>query len=794
MKNTSPILGRASAILPIATAAILAVLGATTATHAQTDTTWTRGNSTTNWSEAANWSAGVPVAGFNAIFGANVGGDPNQFYTLAADRITFASGNTAGHTLQFNIWNVNTAGTFIEVQATNSGAQQINVSRGIAERGITLKAGTNTILNNGSGGLTLGSSVNTSTGSLRSALNANSTLTVDGTGTTTIGPISTGAFAIADNGTGVLSLTKSGSGILNLSGNNTFTGGLTTGGNGSVNLLHSNAVGTGTIFLKSTATTAVTTLGLSGGITVANAIQKDSTTAREGIVSTGTGNNSLTGGITITGAGGNAIFFSNGQTSGNLTVSGGISGALFTSLISLRGSQAGNVGFLNGAVTLASNAFFDNNGITSWTLNTAGSTWGQTLVRSTGNLILGANSALATGAFVNFDSATSTGVIDLNGFNQSVAGLTSVTPTTGNGGRITNNGTADSTLTLAGLTANRTYNGTITDGATKNTSLVMNSASRTQTLNGANTYSGSTTITAGTLALGNNLALQNSAIDTSGAGTVSLASGITTPTLGGLSGSKNLSSVITGNYSLVTALTLNPGTGQSNTYSGNITNGASGMTLTKSGNGTQILAGTNTYSGATNVTGGTLLANNTSGSATGSGNVTVSSGATLGGSGTIGGATTIAGTLSPGNGGIGTLNITGNTTWLGASSAGSSTDWIFQLGASSTADLLNITGNFLKDASIGTNFRFDFGGSAHSGTFVLVTWSGSTGFSASDFSFTNLDGGLTGSFAVNGSQLEFSAIPEPSTWVGMAALALTAGAMVARRRSFQNPLKPFSRG
>jgi len=782
----------------ILTACIASLLAVTTTTHAQTDTTWTRGAGTADWNNATNWSAGVPVAGFNAIFGASVVAAPNQIITLAMDKITFATGGAA-YTAQFQNWNVNVAGTFLEVQSGNTQAQTLAATRSGGGT-ILLKSGTSTILNNGSNstGLLFGQIVEANS-KLTGASGASSTLVVDGSGITTIGigGSATAANMVISDGSsgGVLSLTKNGTGTLNLNSANTFSGGLTLQGTGAINLSHSNAAGTGTIFLKYASSSFVAkTLGISGGITVANAIQIDSTTGREAIVSSGTGNNSLTGGITITGAGGNAIFFSNGQTSGNLTVSGGISGALFTSLISLRGSQAGNVGFLNGAVTLASNAFFDNNGITSWTLNTAGSTWGQTLVRSTGNLLLGANNALATGAYVNFDTATSTGVIDLNGFNQSVAGLTSVTPTTGNGGRITNGGSADSTLTLAGLATNHTYNGTITDGITNKTSLVMNSASRTQTLNGANTYSGSTTITAGTLALGNNLALQNSAIDTSGAGTVSLASGITTPTLGGLSGSKNLSSVITGNYSLVTALTLNPGTGQSNTYSGNITNGASGMTLTKSGNGTQILAGTNTYSGATNVTGGTLLANNTSGSATGSGNVTVSSGATLGGSGTIGGATTIAGTLSPGNGGIGTLNITGNTTWLGASSAGSSTDWIFQLGASSTADLLNITGNFLKDASIGTNFRFDFGGSAHSGTFVLVTWSGSTGFSASDFSFTNLDGGLTGSFAVNGSQLEFSAIPEPSTWVGMAALALTAGAMVARRRSFQNPLKPFSRG
>jgi autotransporter-associated beta strand protein len=522
MKKPSHLPSRASAILPTATAALLALLAATTATHAQTDTTWTRGAVSGDWNNASNWSAGVPVAGFNAIFGANVGGDPNQFYTLAADKITFASGNSAAHTLQFNIWNVNTAGTFIEVQALNSGAQQINVSRGVAERGIALKAGTSTILNNGSGGLTVGSTVTTSTGSLRSALNANSTLSVDGTGSTTIGSISTGVFSLADNGTGVLSLTKNGTGTLNLNSANTFSGGLTLQGTGAINLSHSTAAGTGTIFLKYASSSFVAkTLGISGGITVANAISIDSTTGREAIVSTGTGNNSLTGGITITGAGANSIVFANEQSSGNLTVSGGISGASYNNYISLRGTQAGNVGFLNGSVTLGSSAFFDNNGATSWTLNTAGSTWGQTLVRSSGNLILGANNALATGAYVNFDVATSTGGVDLNGFNQSVAGLlTSVTPTTGNGGRITNGGSSDSVLTLAGLSANRTYNGTITDGPTNKVSLVMNSSGRTQTLNGVNTYTGNTTVSAGTLLIGTAGSIANS-------GTISVASGAT---------------------------------------------------------------------------------------------------------------------------------------------------------------------------------------------------------------------------------------------------------------------------
>ena len=98
----------------------------------------------------------------------------------------------------------------------------------------------------------------------------------------------------------------------------------------------------------------------------------------------------------------------------------------------------------------------------------------------------------------------------------------------------------------------------------------------------------------------NALTLQNSAIDTSGAGTITLS--VTTPTIGGLIGSTALASVFTTGYSSVTNLTLN--NSGSNSYSGAIANGT--MALTKTGAGTQILSGTNTYTGATTVGAGTL--------------------------------------------------------------------------------------------------------------------------------------------------------------------------------------------
>jgi autotransporter-associated beta strand protein len=84
---------------------------------------------------------------------------------------------------------------------------------------------------------------------------------------------------------------------------------------------------------------------------------------------------------------------------------------------------------------------------------------------------------------------------------------------------------------------------------------------------------------------------------------------VTALTLGGLTGNKNLASVFattSGGYDGVAALTLNPVADATHSYTGVIADGAAGMTLTKSGAGTQVLAGANSYTGATSINAGTL--------------------------------------------------------------------------------------------------------------------------------------------------------------------------------------------
>ena len=160
----------------------------------------------------------------------------------------------------------------------------------------------------------------------------------------------------------------------------------------------------------------------------------------------------------------------------------------------------------------------------------------------------------------------------------------------------------------------------------------------TLTINGIASYTGSTSINAGTLALvgsgsiaSSSGVLNNGTFDISGT-----AAGTSITTLGG-SGVVRLGS---------RALTISNG---SDTFGGSVTDGglqggAGGSLVLRAG--TQRLTGFNTYTGGTTVSGGTLAIGGLN--PLGSGPVAVAAGATLMGTGTIGGAVTVAGTLKPG--------------------------------------------------------------------------------------------------------------------------------------------------
>jgi autotransporter-associated beta strand protein len=182
--------------------------------------------------------------------------------------------------------------------------------------------------------------------------------------------------------------------------------------------------------------------------------------------------------------------------------------------------------------------------------------------------------------------------------------------------------------------ANQILSGIIsgTGSLTKNTS-----AASTLTLSNANTFYGATTNAAGILSLTNSLALQSSPLDTTGsvAGTASVGiqtnagSTLTALTLGGLTGSNSLASRFrtTGGYGSLSALTLN--SVASSNYSGGIADGATGMTLTKSGAGIQVLSGASTYTGATTISAGALQLSGSGGTNNGSTGYTLNGGSLL---------------------------------------------------------------------------------------------------------------------------------------------------------------------
>jgi len=283
---------------------------------------------------------------------------------------------------------------------------------------------------------------------------------------------------------------------------------------------------------------------------------------------------------------------------------------------------AGNSANISGSGTITSNSAFDfQNGNCSTSLS---GTVGATKTTGATMALLGANSytglttvqageldlssangpALAgsllitsgTVELLRNNQIASSGSIQLNGGNLMGSGNATVAglQLAGNGS-IYNSGTLTSTspFDLQSGYESAVLGGTV--GATKSTA-------GTVTLATANTYTGDTAITGGTLVLSASGALQNSTLNYDNLGGVLYTGGLSAVTLGGLKGGQGLS--------LSCALTVG-GNNASTVFSGALSGAGS---LTKTGTGTLTLTGSNTYSGATNIGGGVLqLGNGASG-------------------------------------------------------------------------------------------------------------------------------------------------------------------------------------
>jgi len=357
----------------------------------------------------------------------------------------------------------------------------------------------------------------------------------------------------------------------------------TTLSNQTVNVLggvSTNIIGGttgGVITLNGPGTFSFNTNGLStnsNGITGNGSIVMNGTGVFQYTTKAG-GTYNFTGGFTL-----NSGYVVNNSAgafgTGNFTINGGVyldyyGGSVTQSL----GSGAGQIRIIGGVSGFGENS--STHGITVNIGNAGGTLQWGTANFNPSTLVLGASSG-STGT-LTFQNG-----IDLNGAPRTVL-------------------TAGGTSTISGVLSNS--NGTAAG--------LIKTGTSTLILSNANTFTGLTTISAGILDLTNATALKYSVLDANnsitGDGTDGLQTTQTTLTFGGLNGTKTLAALFTttsGGYGSVTALTLNPATTDTANYSGVIANGATGMTLTKTGLGTQTLSGSNTYTGTTTVSAGTL--------------------------------------------------------------------------------------------------------------------------------------------------------------------------------------------
>ena len=271
---------------------------------------------------------------------------------------------------------------------------------------------------------------------------------------------------------------------------------------------------------------------------------------------------------------------------GTMNVSGAISNGLSTSLAVVANSGLLTLSGANtytGGTTISGNTLqvsnFGNQGSTTSNLGTGSLKFGTTT--STGTLKYTGNGETANRT-IDLAGTTFGGTLDASG-----SGLFKLTSD------FTATGAGDKTLTLTGSGAGEIA-GKIVDNSGSNTTAVTKSGNNTWTLSGANTYTGLTTVSAGTLAYGISNAIASGAVQVSG-GTLDIGAysdtvGAITLTGGSISGSTG---VLTGtSYAM-----------QNGSVSAILAGSAA---LTKTTSGTVTLSNSNTYTGITTISAGVL--------------------------------------------------------------------------------------------------------------------------------------------------------------------------------------------
>ncbi len=678
---------------------------------------YSRTNTTSDYASTGAYSiASGATLEINATAGARFNTSTSQF-TGAGTFVKSGVGRTfltAGASTQtFNM----SAGALIDVQAgiLDTSAQATNLAT----------------LNIATGAQLLIANTDAITTLQFDALTGGGTLNMGGAGTRTVvigANGGSGTFSGVIGNTGTISLTKTGAGTQILTGTNTYTG-TTTISAGTLQVGIGGAAGS---------------LGTGPVVNNASLIYNRS----DGVslsATTGTGTLSVTAGTTVT-LGGDI------NLSGSQTYTTGIAGQnglrivnnqTFTaSAITITG-QIGELNGSNGNRTLTLNTSAANGPITLNLQNgSAGNLYGVGINANAGTgalTISGAN--VGTSAWNGALGNTFRGALNIaSSFTTSTLALTA-TAASSVSGNLTLSANTHTFTTDPGVTM--AISG-ILSGTSAN---ITKAGTGTVTLTGANTYTGTTTLSAGTLNLG-----VAESVNVSGPLGKQLANAAGTIILNGgtLQYSASNSNDYSGRFSTAASQAYDVDTnGQSVTWATALT--SSGGALTKSGAGTLTLSGANTYSGTTTVSAGALQVGSGGVGTTGTGAVTVQTGSTILGTGVVRGPSFTAqsgSTVQAGDGtaqgNYGTLNITpvsgsgsfdfqsGSTTILGINPGGTS-DLLNFVGTGSNTLLFN--GNLTVGPASFTPTMAE--------TFNLLDWSGlaSTPTFASRYSSVGL---LTG--------------------------------------------------
>ncbi|MBC8095012.1 MAG: autotransporter-associated beta strand repeat-containing protein, partial [Akkermansiaceae bacterium] len=524
-------------------------------------------------------------------------------------------------------WTVTDSGTTLSVSSpvsgvkglTVAGAGSVVLSANNTYSGGTTVAGGTLVLSNATDTLPNTGAVTINGGTLNLGANSDTVGDITVTNGTILGTgILTGSSYAIESGTinpqlaGAGSLSKVGAGTtVALTGTNTYSGGTTVAA-GTLQAGSPGAFGAGLVSVSSGGTLDLNGFSLANALGVAGPGDGGIGALLNNTVTPVTLTNTITASsFTVAGSGDFMLGDLSGPANQVLTVNG-------TGLLTLGGSVGNNISTIH-----------VNNG-------------GTVVLAKTGT-------ALASGGDVNINSGTvkmdptrttnpggdwqgqinsgfnlNGGTVDFNGTGiGATASNNRFQQLIGTSGYVTNSSATPAAFTIRARDTStvRAFGGNIDGNLAVNFQTSLNGG-RINYLYGANTYSGDTTISGGTLVLG-----AATAASANSTYVVNVASGLkfindTLFTLGSVGGTAGFELNDTNGVAL--ALTVGANNNSNAISSGALTGLGS---LTKIGSGSQSLLGANTYTGATVVSNGTLVISTLH---AGGNSFTVMDGATLG--------------------------------------------------------------------------------------------------------------------------------------------------------------------